>query len=124
MAAGNVSSAAKSLAANGILVTHLSLHTDDPGTSGDDEVSGGGYARKSITLPAAVDGVRTATGDPVAAFDGPANQGVHSVGMWSAGTGGTFLGSMALEPGTDDMAFNAAGKYNVTSFTLTARDPD
>lgn len=120
MATGSLSNAGRSQAADGVNALFMSLHTGAPGATGANEVTGGGYTREAVTFPSAVNGVRTATGDPVAAFDGPANQTLHSIGLWSAGTGGTFVGSMALEPGTDDMVFNAAGKYNVTSATITA----
>lgn len=120
MGTGTASTAGRNAAATGVATTHLSLHTANPGDSGANEVTGGGYARKAVTFGAAAGGVRTATGSPVAAFDGPASQAVTHFGHWTAATGGTFLGAVALASGSDDLAFNAAGKYNVTAATITA----
>lgn len=46
-----------------------------------------------------------------------ANQTIHSVGYWSASTGGTFYGSTVL---SGDLAANAAGEYTVTLVTETS----
>ncbi len=52
------------------------------------------------------------------AFTGlAANQAVHSVGYFSAATGGTFFGSSVL---AGDLAANAAGEYTVTSVIETS----
>lgn len=75
-------------------ITHLSLHTADPGTTGTSEVTGGGYARKAVTWGAAAGGVAEET---AVSFDVPANITVTHVGGWSAVSGGTFRGAATLE---------------------------
>lgn len=82
-----------SLADNeGTRITHLSLHTADPGTTGASEVSGGSYARQPVTWGAAASG--TATGGQVT-FS--VNAGTYPYfGAWSALTGGTFRGGNAV----------------------------
>lgn len=72
-----------------------SLHTGAAGTTGANEATGGSpaYARKAITwTDGSVDG--STTGSQVS-FDVPAGTYVE-IGFWSAATGGTFGGSLAL----------------------------
>lgn len=96
------------------LITHASLHTADPGTTGTNEVSGGSpaYARKSITWNAASAGNLDSSNAPV--FDVPASTTVTHVGFWSAVTGGTFYGSADVT----DEAFGAQGTYTLTDADL------
>lgn len=95
------------------LVTHLSLHSADPGTTGANEVTGGGYARLVPTYTAAASGVADLSA-PLD-FSTPASQTVSHLGMW-AGT--TFLGGWARTSG--DAAANAAGEYTVNTNPITA----
>lgn len=77
------------------LGNYVSLHTADPGTTGANEAAGGApaYARVQTTwAPGASDGV--ATGSEVT-FDVPPGAYTH-VGVWSASTGGTFVGGTAI----------------------------
>ena len=73
------------------LGAYVSVHTADPGTTGASEASGGSpaYARKQTTWTAgSSDGV--VTGSQVT-IDLPA--GTYAFfGVWSAATGGTFIG--------------------------------
>jgi hypothetical protein len=71
-------------------------------------------ARVQATLSVA-GGVITATGVPYA-FTGTPNDGATHALFFSASSGGTFYGFDAL---TGDLAFNAAGAYNLTSLTFT-----
>lgn len=77
----------------------ISLHTTDPGTTGTGEATGGSpaYARKQTTWTAgSADGV--VNGSAVS-FDVPAGTYTHA-GVWSAVTGGTFVGGFALSSST------------------------
>lgn len=76
-------------------ISHLSLHTADPGSTGTSEVTGGGYARLAVSWGTASGGVAEATA--AVTFDVPDNITVTHVGYWSASSGGTFRGSYALE---------------------------
>lgn len=93
-------------------ITHLSLSTADPSTTG---------ANQSAAARVAAGWAVSANGDTVAtnkAFTGGAASGpVTHVCFWSASTGGTFRGSQAL---TGDTAFNAAGQYTVNSVALNS----
>lgn len=65
---------------DGLTVTHASLHTAHPGTTGASEVSGGSYARKSIVVNVASGGARAQNAALV--FDVPACT-VRFVGYWN-----------------------------------------
>lgn len=93
------------------LIDQMSLHNGDPGTTGANEISGGGYARKVPSFT--VDGDGDLTLDAVVPFDGPASQAVTHVGLWGSGT---FREGHAL---SGDAAFSTGGEYNVTAGTIT-----
>lgn len=60
-------------------------------------------------------GIITATGVPYA-YTGAPGDGATNALFFSASTGGTFYGYDAL---SGDVAFNAAGVYEIISLTLT-----
>lgn len=89
------------------LGTYLSMHTADPGTTGANEATGGGYVRKATGWVAgATDGV--ATGSQVT-FDLAAGTYTH-VGFQSAATAGTFLDKAAMTSTT----LGAVGQILIT----------
>lgn len=71
-------------------------------------------ARVALTSSVA-SGVITATGVPYAFTGTPGAAATHAL-LFSAPTGGTFLGFDAL---TGDQTFNAAGEYSLTALTVT-----
>lgn len=90
---------------------YVSLHSALPDATGSNETTA---ARKAAAWQGA-----GATRDLVStlSFTGGAASGpVTHAGLWSAASGGTFYGSIAL---TGDTTFNAAGEYNVTELTIT-----
>ena len=94
------------------LITHVALHTADPGTTG---TSPSAAARQAVTWSVDADGDLTITG--ALNFTGGASNGACThIGLWSAVTSGTFRGGYPL---TGDQTFNAAGEYQVTAITLT-----
>lgn len=95
-------------------ITHASLHDNNPGTNGANELSGGSpaYARKSVTWGSASNGEVSATNQPE--FDVPSGATVKFAGLWSAATGGTFYGYGAVAEET----FNNQGKYVLTQIKL------
>lgn len=109
------SDAGKNLRANATadLVTHISLHSSDPGSDGSNEVSEGGYSRLVPNYDSANNGI--ADLNDTLSFDTPANQTVSHIGLWASST---FLGGFERTSG--DAAANAAGEYNVTSAPITA----
>lgn len=97
MALATATREAAALAVTG-LGTYISIHTADPGTTGASEISGGSpaYARQQTTWTAGTaDGV--VTGSQVT-FNLPASTPTH-FGIWSAATGGTFVGAGTISPG-------------------------
>lgn len=110
-------------AVNGLATTatHISLHTADPGLTGASEVTGGSpaYARKAVTWGAASSGTRTSSA--AISFDVPATSVSH-FGLWTAATGGTFLGADTLKDSSGNAVvetFSAQGTYTLTSAAIT-----
>lgn len=91
------------------IIAFASLHTAYSIT-GASEVSGGSYARQSITWSAASAGSKAASNSP--AFNVPAATTVAFVGLWSALTSGTFSG-MAPNGGATQYSFTAATTGNL-----------
>lgn len=94
-------------------ISHVSIHTADPGGTGANEVSGGGYARQAVTWAAASGGSRSATA--TLSFSAAGSTAAGFCGLWTALTGGTWYGGNA---NTGDTAFNAAGDYDLTSLSV------
>jgi hypothetical protein len=99
------------------VITHLSLHSADPGAGGANEVSGGGYARIPVNaadwdIEAAIEGAELNNDKQ---FVTPALQPIHSVGMWTALSGGTYLGG---DTATGDTAANGSGEFIVKAGSI------
>jgi hypothetical protein len=94
-------------------VTHLQLHSGDPGAAGTSNVTTA--ARQAVTWSSVTgDGDFGLSGN--IAFTGvAANGGATWVSGWSASSSGTFYGRWQL---TGDATANAAGEYTVTALTL------
>lgn len=95
--------------------THLSLHSAQPSAAGSNETTA---ARVAAGWPAPSNGDFGALTNKN--FTGGAGNGpVTHVGFWSAPIGGTFYGWLAIPTGgTNDLQFNAAGEYTITSLTI------
>ena len=91
----------------------LGLATADPGVNGGNATSA---PRRPAGWAQAVNG-DVSIGAPVSFAGGASNGPVTHVTLWSAQTGGTFRGSLAIPPGSD-LSFNAAGNYSVDALTL------
>ena len=91
------------------LAGYIGLHTGNPGTTGANEATGGGYARQPITWATgdASDGVKTAT---QVAISVPAGTYTH-VSLWSAATGGTLRDTHDLPT---DVVMSVPGELRVT----------
>jgi hypothetical protein len=94
--------------------THLSLHTADPGSTGDSEVAGGSYARQAITWNDAAAGQKTIVEQPV--FQIPGSTTITHFGLWSAVSGGTFRYGDLL-PSSE--VYGSPGTYTANSVTAT-----
>lgn len=90
------------------LATHVSLHTADPGSTGASEVSGGSYTRQAVTWAAASGGSKTAG---AMTFQIPAGTTITHFGLWSAASGGTFVGGGALDAA---QSYPTGGTYDFT----------
>ena len=93
------------------LITHISTHTADPGSTGANPTAA---ARVAVTWNVDADGDLTPSA--TLNFTGGASNGACTHwGGWSAITGGTFRGGGTL---TGDQTFNAAGNYSITSLSI------
>jgi hypothetical protein len=97
-------------------VTHLSLHSGDPSTTGANEISGGSpaYARKAVSGGSAASGGSVLISANIT-FDVPAGTTVSYVGMWSASTAGTYYGHFDV---TDEV-YAGQGTYVLTTGTVS-----
>lgn len=95
------------------LITHVSIHSANPGTTGTNESSA---ARQAVTINVDANGVMTLAATE-SFTGGAANGGATWIGLWSAATAGIFRGGFQITTG--DQTFNAAGEYNLTAMTIT-----
>lgn len=100
------------------LTVRVSLHSADPGTTDDNEVDGGGYARGTPSWGSASGGALALASN--LAFSTPASQTITWFALWNA-AGDTRYGKGEITTG--DTAANAAGEYELTTgTTLTITD--
>lgn len=90
------------------LATHASLHTGNPGTTGANEATGGGYARKALTWTEGASDGSTAAAQ--VEFDVAAGTYTH-VALWTAPTEGTLVDVFDIPT---DIVMSLAGKIRVT----------
>lgn len=112
-------------ALNGLLASpvFVSLHTADPGNAGASEISatGTGYARQSAVFTNTGNNPTTAANNAVVNFpEAVTNWGTATwFGLWTAATGGTFLGYASLAASKTITAGDAA-RWNAGNLTVTA----
>lgn len=101
------------MALNGMTgATTLSIHTGAPGDSGTaNEVSGGAYARQSITLGAASSRSRSLSGS--ATFEIPAGTTVSHYAIWM---GATCVDAGALSA---SQTFATAGQLQINAGSIS-----
>lgn len=97
-------------------ITHVSLHTADPGDTGTSEATGGApaYARKAITWNAAAAKNLDSATAPV--FDVPAGTYTHW-GGWDALSAGNFLAGGTLSASE---IYAGQGTYTLTDADISA----
>lgn len=95
----------------------VSLHTASPGTTGANEVTGGGYARKTTTWGSSTvpgsggDAGKAVVTGSAQTFDIPAGSTITHFGVWN---GSTFLWGDVISP---NLTFTgAAGQAQVTPY--------
>lgn len=110
---GPLTAAAGAAAADAV---EVSLHTDDPGATGTNEIAGGTYARQPVTWGTPSGGMVTATADPE--FDVPGGNWVRWCGLWDAG--GVWLAGILLDT---QVEFPADGTYTISPLRVVAENP-
>lgn len=107
-----VTTAALNQAADAITVTVMSLHNANPTATGTvGEITGGGYARQTVTFGAASAGVRSLSNQPT--FSVAAGTTVSHYAIWDGATLKEYGAFAASE------TFGNAGTYKVTTGTIT-----
>lgn len=109
-----VTDAGKNIALDdlGASATHVALFNGDPSGAGT-EISGGTYARQSVTWNAASAGNLDSSNAPT--FDVPAGATVNHIAIYTAATGGTLLAYRSVTAET----FSSAGTYTVTDLDIS-----
>lgn len=96
---------------------YASLHTASPGTTGANEVSGGSYARQSLTCGAPSSGVKTSTN--AQNWTSMPSCTVTHDGTWSAVSSGTYYGGGALGSSlTVPLSATVSAAIGALSFTV------
>lgn len=90
----------------------VALHSADPGGTGANEVTGGGYARQAVAYDAASGGVKLLTGTET--FSVPAGTVSHFTVFASNGTTVKADGALSASE-----VYAGAGTYDLTEITLT-----
>lgn len=100
----------------GNAITHFSLHSGDPSTTGANELTGGSpaYARKAASWAAASGGTRVS--NTTVTFDVPTGTTVYHIGFWDALTVGNFYGYFPLGGFSPQAATIDAATDTFTSF--------
>ncbi len=108
-----------------VATVYVSLWTSDPTDAGSGtEVSGGSYARTSVTFAAPSNGVTTNNAD-VTFPTATASWGtVGWIGINDASTSGNLLYHTALDTAKAASAFIAAVAFSVATLVLNTRSPD
>ena len=74
---------------------YLSLHSGAPSTTGANELSANGYARQACTIGASSSGTKT-NANSINFGPATAQWSILYYGLWTAVSGGTFLGYWTL----------------------------
>lgn len=92
---------------------YMSLHSATPGTTGASEVSGGSYARQAIIFGSASGGILAST-DAQSFTSLPAlSGGVPYLGIWTASSGGTFMGGGTVSGAPGPMSAGASLSFGI-----------
>lgn len=95
---------------------YMSLHTADPGETGASEVTGGSYARQTVTASfAAASGGSVSTNVDINFTLMPAATVTH-IGIWDASTAGNFLWGGTL---TASKTTNSGDTFQIASGNAT-----
>ena len=96
-----------------VATPYVSLHTADANETGTDECTGGSYIRKLGSFDPAADGATT-TNAALTWTNMPACT-VHSVGIWTAESSGTFVWGGNL---TVEKTLNSGDTFQINSGDL------
>ena len=98
---------------------YFSLHTADPGTTGANEVAGGGYARQPIQFGTPSGLIQSSTDSQTFTLV-PAVSGNLWSGVWSAVSSGTFFIGDPNATVTGPIPANATVTFSAGAFSIVA----
>lgn len=98
----------------------LSLHFDDPGSTGANEVSGGGYSRQTPSYPAATGGQTDLSSSLTYSVD--AGTTVKYWGAWDA-SNNFLLGRPMQNTASGGTTFSTDGTFELTSAPIDPNNP-
>lgn len=91
------------------------LHTADPGTAGTTGAAAGDATRKSVTMAAASGGSKASSASAGPWTNGGTSETITHISLWTASSGGSFLGSAAL---SSSQAWVSSNTFTLTSLTI------
>lgn len=94
-------------------ILEVSLHEDDPGSSGDNELEDGDYERQSVEFDGASGGSIQML-EPLT-FEVPGGSTVAWIGLW--GDGGVWHGGVELATSEE---FSGDGQYTLNTLIINA----
>jgi hypothetical protein len=100
------------------IAVQVSVHSGNPGATGANEITGGGYARITAVWDPSLGGLVLLSSPAV--FSGPPGQPVAYIGLWTT-AGGTWLGGVPAVLVSGILAFNDAGQLNLDSLGVRFR---
>lgn len=110
----------KTSVANGWLdgsfgTVYAALHTADPGSAGTTSPSVADANRKAVTMAAASGGAKASTGSTGPWTNSGTSETITHISLWTAATGGSFLGSAPLSA---SQAWVAGNTFTLTSVNI------
>lgn len=119
--------ATKNSRLNGVTYTQASLHDGFPGSTGANEITGGGYARQNVTINAASGGQRALNAAVSFTVDA---ETIRWIGFWNAGTylecapnGGATPKNFIVVPSTNLIYATAHGYANTQKIVFVGTPP-
>jgi hypothetical protein len=98
---------------------YLSLHSADPGQTGASELTGGSYARQAISFSAASGGQQASSNSQTFTSLPAASGGIPYFGLWSASSGGTYIGGGTTSGLTGSLPAGISVNFATSSVTVS-----
>lgn len=97
---------------------YLSLHSANPGTTGANEISGGSYARQSITFGSPSSGSQASTSSQSFTNMPAEAGGTPYFGIWTASSGGSYVAGGSTSGLSGAIASGQTVQFAIGAITL------